>query len=61
MKLESRVDRLEENIAPRKEVWLTLINDNDKQEALERHEQKTGVRLDPSSVKWIRITFLDPD
>lgn len=61
MKLESRVERLEKNIVHKTEVWLTLFDDDDEQAAIERHERKTGVRLDPASVHWIRISFLDAD
>lgn len=54
-----RVEHLEESIIPKRDVWLTLINDDDEQVAIERHERKTGVRLDASWVNWVRVRIHD--
>jgi hypothetical protein len=61
MKLAGRVEQLEEKANPRKRVWLTLFNDEDENEAIDKYEQNTGIRLDPSSVSWIRIEIHDAD
>jgi hypothetical protein len=61
MKLNGRLEELEERVNPRRKVWLTLLNDEDENDAIERYEHRTGVRLDPETVRWIRIEIHDPD
>jgi hypothetical protein len=61
MRITGRLEELEERANSKKAVWLTLINDEDENEAIEKHEQRTGVQVDPANVRWIRIEIHDPD